>query len=74
MNLAVVYAAALIAMTREIVARGLHDQAFCDRYVLGFDDAHLPAGAAAGSSYRAYLFGESDGIDKTAEWAASSPR
>jgi anaerobic dimethyl sulfoxide reductase subunit A len=64
-------AAALIAMTREIVGRDLHDQAFCDRYVLGFDEAHLPDGAPSGSSYRAYLFGESDGIDKTPEWAAS---
>ena len=62
-------AAALIAMTREIVARGLHDQAYCDRYVLGFDEAHLPEGAPRGASYRAYLFGESDGIDKTASWA-----
>ena len=62
-------AAALIAMTREIVARGLHDQAYCDRYVLGFDEAHLPEGAPRGASYRAYLFGESDGIDKTAAWA-----
>ncbi len=64
-------AAALIAMTREIVALDLHDQAYCDRYVLGFDEAHLPAGAPKGASYRAYLFGETDGIDKTAEWAAS---
>ena len=62
-------AAALIAMTREIVARGLHDQAYCDRYVLGFDEAHLPEGAPRGASYRAYLFGESDGVDKTAAWA-----
>ena len=64
-------AAALITMTREIVAHGLHDQAFCDRYVLGFDEAHLPEGAPANSSYRAYLFGVADGIDKTPEWAAS---
>jgi anaerobic dimethyl sulfoxide reductase subunit A len=63
--------AALIAMTREIVAQGLQDQAFCDRYMLGFDEAHLPPGAPAGSSYREYLFGRSDGIDKTPEWAAS---
>ena len=62
-------AAALIAMTREIVARGLHDQDYCDRYVLGFDEAHLPEGAPRGASYRAYLFGETDGIDKTAAWA-----
>src|SRR6185436_17808703 len=63
-------AAALIAMAYVIVSEGLHDQAYCDRHVLGFDDAHLPAGAPAGSSYRAYLMGESDGVPKTPEWAA----
>ncbi len=38
-------AAALIAMAYVIVSEGLHDQAYCDRHVLGFDEAHLPAGA-----------------------------
>jgi len=63
-------AAALIAMAYVIVSEGLHDQAYCDRYVLGFDEAHLPEGAPAGGSYRSYLMGESDGLPKTAEWAA----
>ena len=63
-------AAALIAMAYVIVSEGLHDQAYCDRHVLGFDDAHLPEGAPAGSSYRSYLMGESDGVPKTPEWAA----
>ncbi len=63
-------AAALIAMTQAIVGEGLHDQAFCDRFVLGFDEATLPPGAPAGSSYRAYLMGEMDGVPKTPEWAA----
>jgi anaerobic dimethyl sulfoxide reductase subunit A len=63
-------AAALIAMAYEIVKAGLHDQAYCDRHVLGFDEAHLPEGAPAGASYRAYLMGEPDGVPKTAEWAA----
>ncbi|MDP6565294.1 MAG: molybdopterin-dependent oxidoreductase [Alphaproteobacteria bacterium] len=63
-------AAALIAMAQVIVGEGLHDQAYCDRHVLGFDEATLPAGAAAGSSYRAYLLGETDGIVKSPEWAA----
>ena len=35
-------AAALIAMAYVIVSEGLHDQAYCDRHVLGFDEAHLP--------------------------------
>ncbi|WP_422003160.1 molybdopterin-containing oxidoreductase family protein [Reyranella sp.] len=62
-------AAALIAMAQVIVSEGLHDQAYCDRHVLGFDDAHLPDGAPAGASYKAYLLGESDGVPKTPEWA-----
>jgi anaerobic dimethyl sulfoxide reductase subunit A len=63
-------AAALIAMAQVIVSEGLHDQAYCDRHVLGFDEAQLPAGAPAGSSYRAYLLGLVDGTRKTCEWAA----
>jgi anaerobic dimethyl sulfoxide reductase subunit A len=63
-------AAALIAMAYVIVREGLHDQAFLDRHVLGFDEAHLPPGAPAGASYRAYLDGLLDGIAKTPEWAA----
>ena len=47
----------------------LHDQAFLDRLVLGFDEAHLPEGAPTGSSYRSYLLGLSDGVVKTPEWA-----
>ncbi|MDR3537760.1 MAG: molybdopterin-dependent oxidoreductase [Acetobacteraceae bacterium] len=63
--------AALLAMAQVIVAEGLHDQAYCDRHVLGFDEAHLPPGAPAGGSYRAYLMGEADGVVKTPEWAAA---
>ena len=62
--------AALIAMAYVIVSEGLHDQAYLDRHVLGFDEATLPEGAAPGSSYRAYLMGEVDGIAKTPEWAS----
>src|SRR5438128_2902800 len=45
-------AAMLIAMTYVIVREGRHDQAFLDRLVLGFDEAHLPADAPPGASYR----------------------
>jgi anaerobic dimethyl sulfoxide reductase subunit A len=64
-------AAALIAMAYVAVSEGLHDQAYCDRHVLGFDEAHLPEGAPAGASYKSYLLGESDGVPKTPEWAAA---
>jgi anaerobic dimethyl sulfoxide reductase subunit A len=63
--------AALIAMAYVIACEGLQDQAYCDRYVLGFDEAHLPPGAPAGSSYRSYILGHSDGIAKTPEWAGA---
>jgi len=62
-------AAALIAMAYVIASRGLHDQAYLDRHVLGFDEAHLPPGAPRGASYRAYLMGEADGVRKTPAWA-----
>jgi anaerobic dimethyl sulfoxide reductase subunit A len=58
-------AAALIAMAYVIVSEGLHDQAFCDRFVHGFDEGVVPAGA----SYRSYLMGLADGVVKTPEWA-----
>jgi anaerobic dimethyl sulfoxide reductase subunit A len=63
--------AALLAMAYVIVTEGLHDAAFLDRHVLGFDEAHLPAGAPANASYRSYLLGLSDGVRKTPEWAAA---
>ncbi len=64
-------AAMLIAMAQVIVSEGLHDQAFCDRHVLGFDEAHLPADAPPGASYRSYLLGLADGVVKSPEWAAA---
>jgi anaerobic dimethyl sulfoxide reductase subunit A len=63
--------AALLAMAYVIVTEGLHDQAFLDRHVQGFDEAHLPPGAPAGASYRSYLLGLADGVKKTPEWAAA---
>jgi anaerobic dimethyl sulfoxide reductase subunit A len=62
--------AALLAMAYVVVSEGLHDQEFCDRYVQGFDEATLPEGAKPGSSWKAYLLGETDGQPKTPEWAA----
>jgi anaerobic dimethyl sulfoxide reductase subunit A len=61
--------AALIAMAYVVVSEGLHDQDYCDRHILGFDDAHLPEGAPAGASYKSYLLGVTDGVPKTPEWA-----
>ncbi len=60
-------AAALIAMAYVIVTENLQDQAYCDRYVHGFDEGDVPAG----SSYRSYLLGLTDGQPKTPEWASA---
>ncbi len=57
------------AMAFVMITEGLHDQAFLDRYCVGFDEEHLPAGAPRGSSYRSYVLGEADGIAKTPDWA-----
>ncbi|MCB1744414.1 MAG: molybdopterin-dependent oxidoreductase, partial [Gammaproteobacteria bacterium] len=63
--------AALLAMAYVIVHENLHDQAYCDRYVLGFDAEHLPADAPPGSAFKDYLLGTTDGIAKTPAWAES---
>lgn len=53
-----------------LLDEGLHDQAFLDKYCLGFDDAHLPEGVKPGSSYRDYIEGKGpDGTPKTPQWA-----
>ncbi|MBR5267259.1 MAG: molybdopterin-dependent oxidoreductase [Lachnospiraceae bacterium] len=57
------------AMAYVIWSEGLQDQAFMDKYCIGFDEEHMPEGIPAGESYKAYLFGEKDGIHKTPEWA-----
>lgn len=64
--------AALVAgIAHVLISENLHDQAFLDKYCLGFDDEHLPEGAPANSSYRSYVMGEgADGIAKTPAWAA----
>jgi len=50
-------AAMLIAMAYVIVTENLQDQAFLDKYTVGFD------------KYKDYLLGREDGIAKTPEWA-----
>ncbi|MCC7106069.1 MAG: molybdopterin-dependent oxidoreductase [Chloroflexi bacterium] len=59
-----------LAIAYVILRDGLQDQAFLDRYTIGFDEAHLPDGAPAGASFREYVEGLSDGVPKTPAWAA----
>lgn len=50
--------ALMLGIAHTLVTEGLHDQAFLDRYCTGFD------------VFARYLVGESDGLPKSAEWAA----
>ena len=63
-------AALFAAMAHVMITAQLHDQEFLDRYCLGFDEEHLPAGVPRGESFRSYILGDADGIAKTPEWAA----
>lgn len=65
--------AALVAgMAHVMITEDLVDRDFLDRCCQGFDDAHLPEGVPAGSSYEAYILGDGpDGQAKTPQWAAS---
>lgn len=51
--------AMLLALSHTLIAAGLHDREFLDRYCSGFDRV------------RAYIMGERDGRAKDADWAAS---
>ncbi len=64
--------ASLIAgMIHVMITEKLHNQAFLDKYCLGFDEHTLPKSAPANSSYHAYIMGKgADGIEKTPEWAS----
>ncbi len=50
--------ALMLALAHVLVSEGLQDQAFLDRYTVGFD------------RFAAYVRGETDGIAKTPDWAA----
>lgn len=63
-------AALFIAMAHVMIAENLFDQRFLDKYCIGFDEEHMPAGVSPGLSFKSYVLGSSDGIPKTPEWAA----
>lgn len=62
--------ALVAALAYVIITENLHDQAFLDKYCVGFDDEHLPEGVPAGNSYKSYVLGTSDGQPKNPEWAS----
>ena len=50
--------ALILALCHTLVVEDLHDQAFLDRYTVGF------------AQFRDYLLGHRDGVAKSAEWSA----
>lgn len=64
-------AALAAAMAWVIWTEKLADEDFLDRHCLGHDSAHMPEGFADAESWKAYIFGQRDGTEKTPAWAAA---
>ncbi|GAM76619.1 anaerobic dimethyl sulfoxide reductase chain A [Vibrio ishigakensis] len=64
--------AALVAgLAHVMITEDLVDQAFLDRYCVGYDEKTLPALAPKNSDYKSYILGKGeDGVVKTPEWAS----
>lgn len=64
-------AALVNGIVHHLVKNNLHDQAFLDKYCVGFDEKHMPKGIPANNSYLTYIMGKgADGIEKTPAWAS----
>jgi anaerobic dimethyl sulfoxide reductase subunit A len=50
--------AVMVAMANVMIKENLHDQAFLDKYTVGFD------------KFKEYVLGQADGVEKTPAWAA----
>jgi anaerobic dimethyl sulfoxide reductase subunit A len=70
--------ALLLAIAYYMIENDLQDQAFLDKYAVGFDADHMPEGADSKENFKDYVLGTYDGVPKTPEWAAeicgTSPR
>lgn len=62
--------ALLAGIAYYMIVNDLQDQDFIDKYMLGFDADHMPAGSEGKENFRGYILGEYDGVPKTPEWAA----
>ena len=64
--------AALVAgMAWVMITENLVDQAFLDKYTVGYDEDSLPASAPKNASWKSYILGKGpDGTPKTPQWAA----
>lgn len=63
-------AALVAAIAHVLITEDKVDQAFLDRYCVGYDRATLPASAPKNASYKDYILGTGpDGLAKTPAWA-----
>ena len=59
-----------LGMAYHMIENGLQDQAFLDKYTVGFDAEHMPEGADPQKNFKDYVLGTYDGVPKTPEWAS----
>lgn len=63
-------AALVSALAYVMITENLVDEAFLEKYCIGYDEKTLPADAPRNGHYKAYILGEGDdGIAKTPQWA-----
>lgn len=62
--------ALLLGIAHEMIVHGWQDQAFLDRYCVGFDSGHMPCGTRPQDNFKDYVLGTYDGEAKSAEWAS----
>ena len=64
-------AALAAGMAYVMIKENLVDQAFLDKYCVGYDEKTLPKSAPKGSDYKSYILGNgADKTPKTPEWAS----
>lgn len=64
-------AALVSALAYVMITENLVDQAFLDKYCVGYDEKTLPASAPKNAHYKAYILGQGeDGLAKTPAWAS----
>ncbi len=59
----------VLGMCHHQIENNLQNQAFLDKYCVGFDAEHMPEGAPAEGNFKDYVLGTYDGEPKTPEWA-----
>lgn len=58
-----------LAIAYTWITEGTYDSSYVATHTIGFDESSLPTGAPAGSSFKNYVLGLTDGIPKTPKWA-----